>query len=306
MNPFEKALLDAVTDEFSHVPPEDTLDIPPIPTRKIRKVSPLRRGLLVAAICILLATGALAAYAVQYRIGQVTIETDVTKIFSFVSETDDDGNSYHSLTFTEDFSNPDAPDKIETFYLPEFETEDIAFSYQWMASATGHGTYHPFAYTQWDDNDTDPKNYEKIMAEPTELYYVWNASEKGHVYFSQYLAKDATDGTAFMNISYGRGQGITTYTETIEIDEYSIFTFNLDMTALELSEEEYGDISRHWFWTNGDYVFVLTGSLSVEEMTEIFRSVRPVSTSYPYIISVDSYDAYTVKENFDLIDSPAQ
>ena len=308
MEPFEKALLDAVTDEFSHVPPEDALDFAPISLKKVRKTSTLRRCLLAAAVCILLVTGVLAAYTIQYRIGQVDIETDVTKIFSFVSEIDDDGNNYHSITFTEDFSNPDAPDKIETFYLPETENMTIPYSNGWYISSTGNGTYHPFTSPYLDDQNDRQIDYEKILAEPTSVEYEYALDDfaGSRIYFSQYPAKDATDGTAFMNFSYGRDAGITTYTETIEIDEYSLFAFNLDMTALDLGNGETGNVSRNWFWTNGDYVFVLTGSLSVEEMTEIFRSVRPVSTSYPYIISRDSYTDYTIKENFDLIDSTAE
>ena len=111
MNAFEKALLQAVNDDFSHVPAEEELDMPPVTMKKTVRGSVLRRGLLVAAICALLVGTVFAAYAIQFRIGQVDIETDVTKIFSFVSEGDDDGNNYHQITFAENFSNPNAPDK---------------------------------------------------------------------------------------------------------------------------------------------------------------------------------------------------
>ena len=307
MNPFEKALLDAVNEEFDHVPRESDLDFAPLSLKKTKKAITLRRCILVAAVCILLASGVFAAYTIQYRMGQVDIETDVTKIFDFVSELDDDGNNYHSITFTEDFSNPNAPDKIEVFYLPELAAGDVEHGFSnWYVESTGIGVYHPFADSQWEGNDTDPEDYDKILAEPTGVHYTWDAYTREQISFSQYLAKDATDGTPFMNISYGRDAEFTAYTETIEIDEYSIFAFNLDRTALDIGDGKSPDISRRWFWTNGDYVFVLTGRLSVEEMTEIFRSVRPVSTSYPYIISGDNYTSYTVEENFDLIDLPTE
>lgn len=302
MNPFEKALLDAVNEEFDHIPHESDLDFAPLSLKKAQKSTTLRRCLLVAAVCILLASGVFAAYTIQYRMGQVEIETDVTKIFDFVSELDDDGNNYHSITFTEDFSNPNAPDKIEVFYLPKVDAGDVQHGLpNWYVESTGIGVYHPFSDRQWEGNDTDPKDYDKILAEPTAVYYTWDTFTREQISFSQYLAKDATDGTPFMNISYRRDARITAYTETIEIDEYSIFAFNLDMTALDIGDGKSPDISRNWFWTNGDYVFVLTAGLSVEEMTELFRSVRPVSTSYPYTLTTSESGISTVEENFDLI-----
>lgn len=283
MNAFEKALLQAVNDDFSHVPAEEELNTPPISMKKAVARNVLRRSLLVAVICVLLTGTVLAAYVIQYRIGQVDIETDATKIFSFVSESDDDGNNYHQITFTENFANPNAPDKIETFYLPEVDVRDVELSKPyWSVSSTDYGYYQPFADSQLEYNETDPKDYEKILAAPARVYYTWNAFVGDQISFSQSLAKEAVDGTSFMTMSYARDGGATAYTETVEIDGYSIFAFNIDWSEKEIAEGEYGAVSRNWFWTDGDYVFVLESRLSMEEMTELFRSVHPVGTSYPY------------------------
>ena len=78
---------------------------------------------------------------------------------------------------------------------------------------------------------------------------------------------------------------VTSSSETVEIDEYSILTFNADFTKKMLEMDptfSSTDIWRNWYWTDGEYLFSLSSTgLTMEEMTDLFRSIKVVGTEYP-------------------------
>ena len=299
MTPLEKALIQAVNDDFSHVPPEAELDFPPVSMRKIRKTKAIRRCLIAAAICVLLVGSVLGAYAVRYHIGEVSVETDIRKILPIeVDEQYANSNRCYNLTFSEELLFPNAPETLEIFYLPTYGVSaDILSLPQCCITNEDNGVYRPFAnlyYVQTGEGEVTYKTHEdlmpnpspedilKILEAPTCATYQWVTKDHGsYIYFDQYTAKRVAEGTGFNLIFSAEGPEEPSW-ETIEVDEYSIFTFNVKNT--EKPEEQ---LFRWWYWTNGEYFFSLGAQCSIEEMTALFRSVKPVSTDYPYEFQSD-------------------
>ncbi len=315
MNPFEKALLQAVNDDFSHVPPEEELDFPPIHMGKTAGTAILRRCLLAATACVLLFGGVLAAYAIRYPIGPVTVETDISKILPIqVDEEYANNNRYYNLTFTEDMIFPNAPDIIETYYLPTYgvSANTLDLSNCWISNTTG-GVYRPFAnlyfvhtgegdgaFVTYEDLMPNPsqENILKILEAPTCGAYQWEENHyESVISFHQYPARRVAGELGF-NLIFSADSPEHPSWETIEIDEYSIFTFNVEYGQSTPGTEPEDQILRHWYWTNGEYLFYLCAAYSTEEMTELFRSVKPVSTEYPYEAQQDQ-----IAENFNLFDT---
>ncbi len=313
MTPFEKALIQAVNDDFSHVPPEEELDFAPIPMKKGTKTRTLRRCLLVAAVCALLVGGALAAYAIRYPIGEVTVETDISKILPIqVDEEYANNNRYYNLTFTEEILFPNAPETIETFYLPTYGVSADTLSLPNCYISNTNGVYRPFANLYFVHNGDDEaelvtheglmpnpsqENIAKILAAPTCAGYQWVEDHvETSIYFDQYPAKRVSGGMGF-NLVFPADSPKHPSWETIEIDEYSIFTFNIDYDQESSSQDSEARTIRHWYWSNGEYLFYLIAQGTMEEMTELFRSVKPVSTEYPYEAGEDQ-----IAENFTLVE----
>lgn len=295
MNPFEKALLQAVNEDFSHVPPEEELDLPVISLRKIRKTNALRRCLMAAAVCVLLIGSVLATYVIRYQIGPVDVETDITKILPFeVDEEYANKNRYYRLTFSETLASDNASDTIETYYLPTYgvNADTLVRPNFWISNTTG--VYRPLddmgfpndfkgAYVSYEAiyPDLSQEDILKILDAPTCVHYEWTWNNESVIHFDQYSAKRVAEGLRFNNVvTDDQGLTIVSY-ETIEVDEYSIFTFNID-SCQRFPEEQNQHIARNWYWTNGEYLFQLSGRCSADEMTELFRSVKAVSTQAPY------------------------
>ncbi len=311
MTTFERALLQAVNEDFSHVPPEEELNCPTLPPRKLPKPKAFRLCLIAAAVSVLLIGGVLAAYSIRYPIGQVKVETDISKILPFeVDEEYANNNRYYNLSFTEELISPNAPDFIETFYLPTYgvgaDTLDLPSC---CITSPAWGVYRPFANLYFviaGDGDGVLVSYEDLMPNPSQenihkileapgcAAYEWNTKDGSRLSFEQYPAKRVDDGLG-MNYILPSDSSEHPSWETIEIDEYSVFTFNVEYGQNTPDEDPKEQITRFWYWTNGEYLFCLSAACSAEEMTELFRSVKPVSTEYPYEAQSDR-----IAENFTL------
>lgn len=284
MTPFEKALIQAVNDDFAHVPPEEDLAFAPISIKKATRKSPLRRFLMVAAISILLVGSVLATY--KYSLGSVEV-TDITDRIDLLMGEDNE-NIYYEIKFSEDFVDPASPDVIETFYLPTIMVgaETLERHNSTYITKSGIGSYHPFGVQPGYDN-TKPEDFPRILEAPDSVSYGWHHAEHIHIRFSQCVTKCITNGTLKgVHLVYENSGLVTSSSETVEIDEYSILTFNADFTKKRLEMDPTFssiDIWRNWYWTDGEYLFSLSSTgLTMEEMTDLFRSVKAVSTKYPY------------------------
>ncbi len=306
MTEFENALLQAAENDFSDIPHD--LSFPPIALNKVRKAHILRRTLIIAAAVVVLAGSVLAAYVISYRLGNVDVETD--EYAQFHMSIDDD-NRYYQITFEKDFANDDAPDRIQDYFLPtkianaqnlyapscRIEQDDF-MSFCPLESATLDPEGLPYIPTVSLRNDAMAKeDRERIMSAPTTVFYEWNINDSA-VTFSQNLALIAADGTPFIRHVVQDVDTIVTSYRTIRIDEYEVFVFEEDFSNHSAWRDPSNAVSRHWYWTDGDYLFMLSGSLPEAEMLELFRSVKPVSQSFPYRLT----DENQIAENFTLTD----
>ncbi|MBE6985776.1 MAG: hypothetical protein E7434_09280 [Ruminococcaceae bacterium] len=295
MNVFKKALLQAAENDFSDVPAEDELNISPVPLKKAHRAHALRRALLIAAAIAVLAGSVLAAYVLTYGLGEIEVKTEKDEIFNVQI---DDDNRYYQVTFKENFANADAPDLIETYFLPT----KIAAAESLVASSCyierrDYKSYRPFQNVNTPTEfiptvivtteADDPSEIEQVMSKPTDVHFEWDV-EGRQITFSQTLATIACDGTPFVNHAIADVETVTTSYRKIQVDEYAVFSFEHDFSRHPDWRDPTNTVARTWYWSDGDYLFSLDAAISEAEMTEVFRSVRPVSESFPYRLSEDN------------------
>lgn len=275
MNDFQKALLQSVNNEFAYVPAEQEIDIPALAPKRKRRHT-LRRSLLIAAAVLILVGSVFAAYALKHPIGEVDVKTDEVEIFGF-ELSEEDNNLYYQLTFSELSVNPDAPQKLEAYFLPQ-KFVDAQSVNGWDCFIEDHDSmliYYMFREEQPLDRVLTQEEIDLVHSNADGVHYSWYSEEYGFIYFWQTRAIEAADGTPFVNHAVPDSEEQHATYRTIEIDEYSIFSFEVSFDFDE-------DISRTWYWTDGDYIFSLSACLSEAEMTEMLRSVTAVSTVFPY------------------------
>ncbi len=305
MNTFEKALLQAVEDDNSDIPCEEELNYSPVPWKNVQKAHVLRRTLIIAAAIVVLASSVFAAYVLTYGLGEIEVKTEKDEIFSVQV---DDNNRYYQVTFKENFANANAPDLIETYFLPTkiaaaeglvasscyIERRDFK-SYRPFQAVTTPTEFMPTVIVH--SEAVDPSEIEQIMSKPTDVFFEWDV-EGRQITFSQTLATVACDGTPLVNHAIADVETITTSYRKIQVDEYAVFSFEHDFSRHPDWNDPNNTVSRTWYWSDGNYLFSLGAAISEAEMTEIFRSVKAVSQSFPYRLSEDN----RIVETF----SPAQ
>ncbi len=266
MTPFQKALLESTETQFDNVPEEAAIDIIPTPqfTREAQRIGKkhrlrktLRRVGLVAAVFVLLIGTVLAV--------KLFPDWGAPELSQFSMHMEDGSENFHiKMDFDESFVSPDAPDHIETYYMPTIivSPETVVPGNTYFESSTS--TYHPFFL---EDNPY-PGN---TMPEDAiiETNYCWNI-DGNWISFSQCsLKRGKIRGRQWV---YSAEHHPQVNTETFTIDSYDIFCITI--------ESDYGPVYI-WFWTDGDYLFSLYSAS--EDMTELLRSIRPMEDMSPYL-----------------------
>ena len=177
-----------------------------------------------------------------------------------VSMDDGSTNTHISMQFDEAFVATDAPDHIETFYMPE--CSDILAANTFVSSTTS--VYYPFHSADFP-TPNDPIPVESII----ETNFEWNTDETTVSYAQRALKSGKLSG---INWVYAAEAEPKLTTETFTIDSYDIFCVAI---------EAYDFTTYNWFWTDGAYLFSL--SSTTEDMTEVLRSVQPVEDMTPYL-----------------------
>ncbi|MBE6984986.1 MAG: hypothetical protein E7434_05145 [Ruminococcaceae bacterium] len=295
MNVFEKALLQSVNDDFYDVPAEEDLDLPTVNPKNVCTAHIFRRTLIIAAAIIALAGSVFAAYVLTYQIGDVEVVTNKDEIFDFeISE--NDTNRYYQLTFKENFANPNAPEKIETYFLPTKDVSPDTLSANCYIEQKDFHAYYPFMTEQPLGFVLTQAEVAQILNSPTTVHYEWCGESEQQIIFTQSLAIVAADGTAYVTHAVNDTDTINSSYQIIQVDEYSVFSFEHDWSEHPDWLDPLNTVSRTWYWTDGDYLFTLSATVSVDEMTELFRSIKPVSTQFPY----RQTDELRYEESFDL------
>lgn len=290
LTPFQKALLNSVSEEYAAVPQEKELtEIAPIDHRKSKRhiSSTLRRSLIAAAVILVLAGSVFAA--VRFSIGSVRVDEAV---YTFPAELNAGSNDIYKITFEADLAGENAPDYIKTYYLPTalVSTENLSKQNCFVESVDSY--YYPY----------NPAIEENFPLEDNTItaFYEWQlgcsfdehgnpeVDEEGNprsgpqVQFCQRTAKQIPIGKPIVDFQSSTNSGITYRHETFVQGEYEIFCFVTDFSAID--DNEY-PTCRTWYWTDGNYLYELRCGIGVsdEEMLEIFESVAPVEDINAYL-----------------------
>ena len=277
LNPFQRALLDAGTTQFSDVPEE--ADIPISPSEGFRgsfeKIGQqrshrraLRLGLIVAAITILL-TGTIFA-AVRFSLGG-QIERSIYAIPEYNVE-----NQKYDLSFREITPAPDAPDEIREFMIPTVLVgkEDVSLTRCFLE---GEGNV-------WYPHVKNQGTVDYLHGKIRDYHIEWEYDDS-MIGFSQRTLVSVEPGKPVISFHFGASAPVKVEYETFTLDEYEIFCFRADYSKCIETEEPTNLIYSDWFWTDGNYLYQLTtsGKLTEEEQMALFASLAPVEDIYDYL-----------------------
>ena len=228
-----------------------------------------------------------AAVIAAVLTGLLTIAAMAVSHYSSLGEMDDvivlyETGPKHELTIRKAFASPDAPETIQEYYLPTVYVTDNVLKTFWVEYiAKDENGEYDFGYL-YEPTNPDPARRDKenpLLYTPTDVCYGWGSISEGgsSVHFLQRVAKLFDDGDVL--VSHATGDFPTDF-YSFELDGYEIYAFAL------LADDGSGkELSRTWYWTDGDYLFQLIchNVISDETMAEIFHSIRPVGGVNPYL-----------------------
>lgn len=227
---------------------------------KKRPCSRILRNVLVAAVVIaMLAVTAVAAPAVYEGITGAWH----TEEWVFYSPTDAYGNSpvhklqYYDINIQVD---QDAPEEIETYYLPQMSEEYELFFGNLYGGIEVRRRMR--MHCAWSDEEA----INSVAFCQTSKYSLDRSKESVPLY---------GDASEVYQTELGGVEGL-----------------------LILTPEATGDFQKYFFWTDGEYLFEMRFAwhITEEEMDRIISSVHVVEDIRPYMISSESEEEKAVLE----------
>ena len=291
MTPFQEALLTATETQFADVPEEREIEIHPsqefydhIPGKR-RALKPFRKAILIAATLALLIGTALATHFLS--MGEV-------EVYEWPLEMVEKYNMGYvlELKFQEAFANENAPDAIETYYLPTMDVCRENAMYGSFEVGSDEGRYLPLLPREEmilpNEDDLSEGVFisgnhilEQLPREATYFHAGWSV-EGLQIYFSQKPAKQIPE-VDFFSIQYPSEMLPEARKEILQINNYEVLSVSI--------EHQYpfeGETDRHtdyyWYWTDGDYFYSLNindpelfdRDRPKEYMQQLMESVQPI------------------------------
>ena len=269
-------LMDFVEDDSVELAPREAASAQRVKELTMKKIAQktthkknrrIAQKLILAAAAAAVLTGSAMAVNHYYSLGKVD---DVTV-----------NNRSHELIISEAFASPDGPETIQEYYLPTayVSADDLLRFWVEYLVQDENGEYD---WHYYEPTSSDPALRVKespLLDTPTDIYYAWDLTGERRlsVSFHQTVAKYFDNGAAL--VKHGTGD-LPTDLYSFELDEYEVYVF-----AILATDGSGAELSRTWYWTDGDYLFELfcVSDLSDEAMTEIFRSIQPVGNEIPYL-----------------------
>ena len=297
ITPFQEALLTATETQFADVPEEGEIEIHPsqafydhIPGKR-RALKPFRKAILIAATLTLLIGTALATHFLS--MGKV-------EVYEWPLETVEQHNMGYvlELKFREDFAKEDAPETIETYFLPTLDVcRENAMSGSFEVGSD-EGRYLPLLPGEEmvlpNEDDLHEGVFisgnhilEQLPREATYLHAGWLVDGL-QIYFTQKPAKQIPE-VDFFSIQYPLEMLPEARTETLQIGNYEVLS-----VSIEYQYPYEGETDRHtnhyWYWTDGDYFYSLSTNdsdlsvrnISGDYMRQLMESVQPMEDMSPY------------------------
>ncbi len=299
LTPFQEALLAATESQFADVPEEEQIHIHPsqafydnIPGKR-KPLKPLRKAILVAATLALLIGTALATHF--FSVGEV-------EVYEWPLETVEKHNMGYvlELKFQEAFANENAPDAIETYYLPTLDVNRENAMSGSFEVGSDEGRYLPLLRKEeimlipQEEEDISEDVFiignhflDQLPRNHTYFHAGWSVDGL-QIYFSQKPAKQIPE-IDFFSIQYPSEMLPEARTENLQIGNYEVLT-----VSIEHQEPYEGNGDRHtdhyWYWTDGDYFYSLNISdpelfgqdMPKEYMQKLMESVQPMEDMSPY------------------------
>lgn len=297
MTKFQEALLASAEAQFADVPEDEQIQITPsaefyknIPNRK-KTFHPLRKAILIAAAVALFVGIAFAAHYIT--IGNVEVE-----IYQYPLRAEEiangatSGNYVVELKFQEDFSDANAPDSIETFYIPTSELLEAAdhancdisnsdYRYNSSLSKEEIEEWNHYYETLPVPEENTLHFYklftDRIPENPIYANGEWFVDET-QIMFTQTLAKRIPEIYQY-TIQYPGEWNPKTVTERLIIGNYEVLSVFVEFDSPDATKHS----AYHWFWTNGEYFFsIMADDVDQTFMQELMESVQPIENISAY------------------------
>ena len=283
MTQFQEALLTATEAQFADVPEEEQTNIQPtsdfydhVPGKK-KPLKPLRRAILIAAALALFVSAAFASHF--FTLGGAEVR-------EFPFSLEEIPNSCYSLEvkFYDDFANENAPDTIETYYLP---TKDLSIeSAEQIEVGNESVRFHPLLDEETKEFFSDYDWYtDRLPENPTSFSVGWSRyidQMNGigqQILFSQMLAKRAPG--AVQTIAYLRDSNPEAQSEVLQIENHEVLSIRMDY---DLPFGRGRRTTYYWYWTDGDYLFrLMADDVDQDYMQQLMESVQPMEDMTAYL-----------------------
>lgn len=273
MTPFQEALLTATEAQFADVPEEGEIEIHPsqafydhIPGKR-RALKPFRKAILIAASLALFVGVAVASQF--FPLGRAEVEKHV-----FPVEAQVDAADVYDIVFYDRIADSDAPETIETFYLP---TKDVGADTPGIIKVSDHeGLIYSFVsvYDEPDDNEYEDDRYlDHLPENAAHLSADWSVHGR-QIMFIQEPAKDVPVGEKYWGLAFPPERHAEIRTEILEINTYEVLSIR---SETDIPFQEGRETGYFWFWTDGEYIFQLYASNADEAyMQQLMESVQPI------------------------------
>ena len=289
MTKFQEALLASAEAQFADMPEDEQIQITPsaefynnIPNRK-KTFHPLRRAVLIAAALALFVGVAFAAHF--FTLGNA-------EVYDYTFPADVEACDVYVIKFHEEFANPDAPETIETFYLPTLDVSLETADPGWVSISDGETHYAPllepadFAAIEEDPENWNHLYYADQMPEaPTHFSSGWTLyshdnMESRQITYWQETAKSVPIGTDFYSIAYPPEFYSEKQVETLQVGNHEVLSILVDWEGPHSHDPH---TTTYWFWTDGEYVFQLSAEdADVSYMQALMESMEPIEDIETY------------------------
>ncbi|MBE6927350.1 MAG: hypothetical protein E7467_02480 [Ruminococcaceae bacterium] len=259
LSPFQKALLQSVNDSFCDVPCDAHASLAAHPACTIKRDRLVRRLALIAAAVLLM--GSIVFAAVRFSL-DAQVESEIYTIPEY-SVT----NQRHDITFKGAVADADAPDEIEVFMLPTAIVSATTIDAGACYLENGEYCWYPAR------QEGTP-----IIENIRDFHMEWTVDDS-QVSFFQQTAKSVKPDQPLISVHYDADAKVKYSEETITIGDTEIFCFIEDFSECDWE----GSVNRFWFWTDGDYLYMLQSALSTEQMQQMFESLAPAEDILGYI-----------------------
>ena len=220
-----------------------------------------RTILLIAAI--ILALGGMVFAVSKNLLGTIYVEEKLIPI----SITEDQNRNFH-IRICDMYTSDQAPVSIKEYFLPEIPEEMGTLVKNQCYVIDRSMCFYPY-------RDLSEENI-PLEGAPIEALWEWDTHGGQQITFTQ-TAIGALEDEYRLNIQMSDDQKLRVDYRRIMVEEIEVFAFTMDFSNCEDFAEQEHKSAYAWIWSDGNYLYRLTGSpgISEEDLTDLLRSLSP-------------------------------